>query len=882
MNAILYGNLSVEIVSRHGTRITRMALRQNPSDLLRPRRREALPGPPILGREQQSAAALRAIQQGRPIEFHADCGYGKTTLLQHITATASERYSASRCIYLRADGDSIDDLLQHLVSELYSSDQRVKLTPAECAQLLGQAGLIIAVDDAPADPARVGYLLDVLSGCSLVIGSARRVPVRGASSHDLTGLPVDAALSLLAADLGRPLTSQELPAARNLAAAVDGQPLHLKQTAALVREGSHSLASLARQAAADPTVLDRLSINALTGRERRALAVLAFAAGALLPEEVVAVIGQVAQLGECLELLHRRGLAEQRRDRFGLPICKAESYRKILLSDLQLGASVGGLCSWLTKRDPTASESLSAAEAALAIIEFSAERKDWRTVVQLARAAEQILFIAGRWEAWHHALSQGLTAAKAVHASAAEAFFSHQLGSLELCLDHLDEASRLLRHALALREQAGDLDGADLTRHNLQLIKLPPPPRLPRPRTPRPILAALTAVLSVLGLIVAAVAIAGTMGSSGPSPSPSPASPLAHNTNSSTSNQVTVPDVTGQAQAQAASALTGAELTAAPTTTSNCDTADNGNVITQNPPGGTSVRKGASVTITICNAVPPRVTVPDVTGQAQAQAASALTGAELTAAPTTTSNCDTADNGNVITQNPPGGTSVRKGTSVTITICNAVPPRVTVPDVTGQAQAQAASALTGAELTAAPTTTSNCDTADNGNVITQNPPGGTSVRKGTSVTITICNAVPPLVTVPDVTGQAQAQAASALTGAELTAAPTTTSNCDTADNGNVITQNPPGGTSVRKGTSVTITICNAALPLVTVPNVIRDLLQEAKDTLESKGLAVSSATTGNCSTADTDHVVTEEPSAGTSVPEGASVTIGICDPSPVE
>lgn len=234
MSAILYGNLSVEIASRRGARITRMTLRQNPFDLLHQRRPEALPRHPILGREQQLADALRAIQQRRPIEFHADCGYGKTTLLEHIVASVSERYSTVGCIYLRADRDRVEDLLQQLVTELYSSDQPVKLTPGECAQLLGQAGLIIAVDDAPADPAQVGYLLDVLSGCTLVIGSARRVPVRGGSSHDLAGLPVNAALSLLAAGLGRSLTSQELPAAQDLVAAVGGQPLHLKQAAALV------------------------------------------------------------------------------------------------------------------------------------------------------------------------------------------------------------------------------------------------------------------------------------------------------------------------------------------------------------------------------------------------------------------------------------------------------------------------------------------------------------------------------------------------------------------------------------------------------------------------------------------------------------------------
>jgi beta-lactam-binding protein with PASTA domain len=742
MSAILYGNLGVEIASRHGARLTRMTLRQNPADLLRPQRPDALARPSILGREQQSADAFHAIQQGSPIEFHADCGYGKTTLLQHIAASASDWYSASSCIYLRADRGRVDDLLQQLVDQLYSADQPVKLTPGECAQLLRQSRLVVAIDDAPADPAQIGYLLEVLSGSSLVIGSARQVAVRGGSSYELAGLPMDAALSLLAADLGRSLTDQELQAARDLAAAVDGQPLHLKQAAALVREGSHSLASLASQAAADATVLDRLSISALTSNERRALAVLAFAAGALLPPEIVDVIGQAAQLGECLASLHRRGLAEQRRDRFGLPVCKAESYRKMLLGDLQLGASVVGLSNWLAASNRTASESQSAVGAALSIIDFAAEREDWMTVVQLARVAEQILYITSRWQAWHHVLSQGLTAAKAAHASTIEAYFSHQLGSLELCLDHLDEASRLLRHALTLREQDGDTDGADLTRHNLQLVEPPPPPLPPpRPRVQHAVVVALTVVLTVLGLIVGAVALASTKGGGGPDPSPSPSISSPHSTSSAPGNQVAVPSVTGRTQAQATSALQAAGLTAAPTTTTNCTTADNGNVVTQDPAGGTSVAKGTSVTIGVCSAAPAPVKVPDVTGQTQAQATSALQAAGLTAAPTTTTNCTTADNGNVVTEDPVGGTSVAKGTRVTIGVCSAPPP--TVPNVIGESQAAATATLQAQGLAAVTTITSNCSTADNGNVVTEDPAGGTSISQGASVTIGICNATPP-------------------------------------------------------------------------------------------------------------------------------------------
>ena len=174
---------------------------------------------------------------------------------------------------------------------------------------------------------------------------------------------------------------------------------------------------------------------------------------------------------------------------------------------------------------------------------------------------------------------------------------------------------------------------------------------------------------------------------------------------------------------------------------------------------------------------------------------------------------------------------------------------MTVPDVTGRTQAQATSALEAAGLTAAPTTTTNCDTADNGNVVTQDPPGGTSVAKGTSVTIGVCSAAPATVTVPNVTGQTQAQATSALEAAGLTAAPTTTSNCTTADNGNVVTQDPAGGTSVARAPA-SPSACAARHPDVTVPNVIGESQTAATATLQAQGLNASTTTSANCDPAD--------------------------------
>ena len=516
MSAILYGNLRAEIVGSAGVRLSRVTLRQATSGLLRPSRPEAPHRPRLLGRDREIANVLAAFQAGRPTGFHAACGYGKTTLLESIAATVSDRGLAASSIYLRADKNRVGDLLQQLVARLYVCDQPVKLTPQECAQLLGQVSAVIAIDDLCAGPEQIAYLLEVLHGCSLVIGSADPVLGGRGSSHRLGGLPEEAALALLADGLGRPLTGDESDAGRRLVAAVKGQPLRLRQCAALAREGKHSLQSLARRAAHNPEVLDRLSISALGLHERRALAVLALAAGVLLPAAVVESIGQLACLGEWLESLHRRGLAEQRGDRFGLPVCEAESYRQLLLKDLHLAASVRSLSSWLAVADPTSAESQSAAEAALAIMDAAAERGDWATVVRLASTAERALFIAGRWEAWHHTLGQGLAAARASADRAAEALFSHQQGTLAFCHDQLDEARRLLRQALTLRQQIGDQAGVALTRHNLRLLQPPDPPPPPRRRVPRRALTMAGSILSILGLAAGTVAITGAMRSGQP------------------------------------------------------------------------------------------------------------------------------------------------------------------------------------------------------------------------------------------------------------------------------------------------------------------------------------------------------------------------------
>jgi eukaryotic-like serine/threonine-protein kinase len=138
---------------------------------------------------------------------------------------------------------------------------------------------------------------------------------------------------------------------------------------------------------------------------------------------------------------------------------------------------------------------------------------------------------------------------------------------------------------------------------------------------------------------------------------------------------------------------------------------------------------------------------------------------------------------------------------------------VIVPDVVGLTQQGATTSLQAAGLTATSTTTSSCGTADNGKVLSQNPPGGATIAKGKNVALSICSPPVPVI-VPDVVGLTQQSAIATLTKAGLTAITTTTTGCDSTDYGNVVKQDPAGSAPASPGSNVTINVCNnTAVPV---------------------------------------------------------------------
>jgi eukaryotic-like serine/threonine-protein kinase len=226
-----------------------------------------------------------------------------------------------------------------------------------------------------------------------------------------------------------------------------------------------------------------------------------------------------------------------------------------------------------------------------------------------------------------------------------------------------------------------------------------------------------------------------------------------------------------------------------------------GQVIGQSPEAGTKVDKGSTVALQVSSG-PGRVDVPLVTGLKLSTAAKALTRRGLLLS-STTQHSPSVPKGEVISSSPVDGTSVPKGSRVHL-IVSSGPVQLKVPDVTGQDTASAHSTLRNAGFSYTDNQ-ENSATVPKGTVISQSPVGGTTVNKGTSVTLTISKGS-NTAKVPDVTGQNQAQATATLqaAGFQVQAKPKVTK--DQTQNGLVIHQRPAAGTQLKKGRTVVIYI----------------------------------------------------------------------------
>jgi len=259
-----------------------------------------------------------------------------------------------------------------------------------------------------------------------------------------------------------------------------------------------------------------------------------------------------------------------------------------------------------------------------------------------------------------------------------------------------------------------------------------------------------------------------------------------------------VPGVTGQMEAQATIVLQDAGFEVDPEQVENPAPEDT--VIEQDPRGGTEAEEGSTVTITV-SLGPGTVEVPRVSGLKPADARRVLRQAGFESAVKEQSSAN-VPNGKVIGSEPPQGTQLKVGETVTLTVSTGVATEA-VPSVVGLSRTSATTQLREAGFIVNAEFEDSDEPEDQ--VLSQSPVGGTSARANTEVTIVVSSGVGTL-SLDDFVGQEADFAADRLNGAGLEVSIIEREVTEASEDGVVLAQAPPPGTRLSPGDRVTLTV----------------------------------------------------------------------------
>ncbi|SDM74911.1 serine/threonine protein kinase [Actinomyces ruminicola] len=264
---------------------------------------------------------------------------------------------------------------------------------------------------------------------------------------------------------------------------------------------------------------------------------------------------------------------------------------------------------------------------------------------------------------------------------------------------------------------------------------------------------------------------------------------------------VPVPQIAGMTAADAQAEVEAAGLVWGAPTRAYSDTVPADSVISSSPDAATRLHPGDAVTPVISRGIEQK-TVPDVVGSSQDDATTAITDAGLSLGAVTKTYSDSVASGMVISSEPVAGTTVNHSSAVAIVVSLGRQPAV-VPDVTGMSVEDATTTLEASGLTLGAQSEAFSDDVASGLVISSSPASGAEgYYHGDSVDVTVSKG-PEMVTVPDVAGMSEQEATTALKDAGLEVE---VSRVLGGLFGTAHSTDPAAGTSVRKGSKVTLNV----------------------------------------------------------------------------
>jgi len=282
-------------------------------------------------------------------------------------------------------------------------------------------------------------------------------------------------------------------------------------------------------------------------------------------------------------------------------------------------------------------------------------------------------------------------------------------------------------------------------------------------------------------------------------------------------NQIEVPDVVGEKEADAKEIITDKGLKFQVVAREASDKYEEGVVIEQKTKSGTKVAPDTMIQVVVSSGLSSNkeiLKVPDVTGMDEDTARKALISEGFQSGKISTDYdySDDVNSGEVIKTSPEAGSEATEDTEITIWVSKGAkkPDKVSVPSIVGKSESEAKSAITGAGLTVGGSSSEYSNSYASGVVISQNPSSG-KVEAGSAVSYVISKGPKPAtkVTIPSsILGQTTANAQKALENLGLTVK---TAEADSPEQaGIVVDSNPAVGSNVEVGSTVTIYYSNGS------------------------------------------------------------------------
>ncbi|WP_394281060.1 Stk1 family PASTA domain-containing Ser/Thr kinase [Corynebacterium sp.] len=277
------------------------------------------------------------------------------------------------------------------------------------------------------------------------------------------------------------------------------------------------------------------------------------------------------------------------------------------------------------------------------------------------------------------------------------------------------------------------------------------------------------------------------------------------------------------------------------------------------PPGGDKLLPGDSVTVLISQGkptvpeVPAGMGVEDYRALAEGRTFEVSTGESVYSAD--------APVGSIAETNPPPGTPLPIGSTVTVAVSKGPEP-IGVPDLRGLPEEQAVAALKEAGLNVGETSQTFDQEIYGGNVVSTDPPQSTELERGNTVDLVLSNAK----TVPDIVGRTLDEATDAIEAAGITVDRTTRDSALSADNANrVLSTDPAPWTNLHPDDAEII----ITLPgQITVPDFVGMRVEDARRLADDIGLKINRGSRYN------DEVITEQRTTpGDTVRPGATVRV---------